>query len=228
MEPVPDYEALTMEEYLVIADVHLGLEYEMFQKGLRIGSVTGKVKRKLMRILEMTGKKRLIVLGDLKHNLPIPSFSEKEETPFFLDLPVEITIVKGNHDADIEALTGLPVLKEIVIDDVYLTHGHMTIPEERLKKDIVVGHSHPAIELKDRMGKRYVEKCWVQGKIRGKNNRVIFMPSFSPLLVGTPFNTSGNIPGTLFSQNLIDVGECDVHLIDGTYLGKVADVKVED
>jgi metallophosphoesterase superfamily enzyme len=133
----------------------------------------------------MTGKKRLIVLGDLKHNLPISSFSEKEETPFFLDLPVEITIIKGNHDADIEMLTSLPVLKEFVIDDVYLTHGHMTIPEEYLTKDIVVGHSHPAIELKDRMGKRYVEKCWVQGKIRGII-KWYFCQAFPHCLLGLP------------------------------------------
>lgn len=217
IQPLWDAPALRIDSHLVVCDIHLGIEYEMYTKGIRMGSLTERIKGKIEELLTEDIKK-IVFLGDIKHTIPHVSWHEEVEVPQFLHFDKEIEIVKGNHDGGIESLVDVEVKKEIVLNGITLTHGHRAIDAEELPPVLVVGHSHPAIEFQDELGSRMKEKCWVFGHTV-KNTRVIIMPAFNPLITGVALNRDLKIPGVLFSQNLLDREGSDIFLLDGTYLG---------
>jgi len=217
IQPLWDAPALKIEESLVVCDIHIGIEYEMYTKGIRIGSLTDRVKSRIENLLTEDIKK-VIFLGDVKHNVPHVSWHEEIEVPQILNLDREIEVVKGNHDGGLESLIDGEIKKEIVLNDVTLTHGHRAMNAEKLPPLLVVGHSHPAIEFEDELGSRMKEKCWVLGRTV-RNTRVIIMPAFNPIITGVALNRDPKIPGVLFSQNLLNRKESDIFLLDGTYLG---------
>ncbi len=217
VQPLWDAPALRIGDSLVVCDIHLGIEYELYTKGIRIGTLTRKVRTKLDLLLTDDIKK-VIFLGDTKHNIPHVSWHEEIEIPHFLNFDRDIEVVKGNHDGGIESLVDTEVKKEIILKDITLTHGHRALNAEELPPLLVVGHSHPAIEFQDELGSRMKEKCWVFGKTV-KNTRVIIVPAFNPIITGVALNRDLKIPGVLFSQCLLNRAECDIFLLDGTYLG---------
>lgn len=217
IHPLWDAPALMLEENLIICDLHLGIEYEMYTRGIRMGSLTTRIQERIRTLL--TDKvTRIIFLGDVKHNIPIASWREEVEIPDFLSFDREMIIIKGNHDGGIESLVDIEVRKEMEIHGITLTHGHRSIDEESFPPLLVVGHSHPAIEFTDELGSSMKEKCWVFGHTI-KGTRVIIMPAFNPIITGVSLNRDPKIPGILFSQNLLDKKRCEVFLLDGTYLG---------
>jgi putative SbcD/Mre11-related phosphoesterase len=217
IHPLWDAPALRIDDWLVVCDIHLGIEYEMYTKGVRMGSLTDRMKAS-MELLLTDDIKKIIFLGDVKHNIPQVSWHEEREVPRFLDLDADIELVKGNHDGGIESLVDVDVKKEVIINDVVLTHGHRALDAEALPPLLIVGHSHPAIEFQDELGSRMKEKCWVFGHTV-KGTRVIIMPAFNPIMTGVALNRDPRVPGILFSQHLLDKSKCDVFLLDGTYLG---------
>ncbi|MBU6996362.1 MAG: metallophosphoesterase [Theionarchaea archaeon] len=216
VQPLWDAPALRVDHTLVVCDIHLGIEYEMYTKGIRMGSLTDRIKGEIEALLteDIT---RLILLGDIKHNVPNVSWHEEREVPGFVDFSVPVEIVKGNHDGGIESLVDCDVKNEIVMNGIVLTHGHRAL-DNPLPPLLVVGHSHPAVEFQDELGSRTKEKCWILGYTL-QNTRVIIMPAFNPVIRGVAVNSDPRIPGVLFSQNLLDESRCDIYLLDGTYLG---------
>ncbi len=223
IHPLWDAPALRIDSSLVVCDIHLGIEYEMYTKGIRMGSLTEKVKARIESLLT-EDIESIIFLGDTKHNIPKVSWREEIEVPGFLQFDRTFEIIKGNHDGGIESLVDVEVKKEIVLKDVTLTHGHRALEPDTLPPLLVVGHSHPAIEFEDELGSRMKEKCWVFGHTV-KGTRVIIMPAFSPIITGVALNRDPKIPGVLFSQNLLDRSQCDIFLLDGTYLGPLDKVR---
>lgn len=217
IQPLWDAPALQVDSHLVVCDIHLGFEYELYTKGIRIGSLTEKMKASIEKLLT-DDIKTVIFLGDIKHNIPRVSWHEEVEVPRFLALDRDIELVKGNHDGGIESLVDCDVKKEIILNDITLTHGHRALDAEHLPSLLVVGHSHPAVEFEDELGSRMKEKCWVFGRTT-KNTRVIIMPAFNPVMTGVALNRDPKIPGGLFSQNLLDKSKSHIFLLDGTYLG---------
>ncbi|HUX99408.1 MAG TPA: hypothetical protein VMV49_07625, partial [Candidatus Deferrimicrobium sp.] len=63
---------------LVIADLHLGIENTLIEKGVQIPShiQTERLIKKLIGIVEHTKPTSLIILGDLKHSVPTISQME--------------------------------------------------------------------------------------------------------------------------------------------------------
>jgi metallophosphoesterase superfamily enzyme len=59
------------KKILVVADLHLGIEYELYTKGVRLGSVTRKIKESLENIVEKNEIEEIIFLVDLKQNIPL-------------------------------------------------------------------------------------------------------------------------------------------------------------
>lgn len=217
VQPLWDAPALKIEDTLIVCDTHVGIEYEMYTKGIRMGSLTAKMKAEITALLteDVT---TLVILGDIKHTIPHVSWHEEREVPQFLDFNIDVELVKGNHDGGIESLVDVDVKPMITIDDIVLTHGHRALDE--LPPLLVVGHSHPAIEFQDELGSRMKEKCWVFGYTI-ENTRVIIMPAFNPVITGVALNRDPKVPGVLFSQNLLDMSRCDIYLLDGTYVGKL-------
>ena len=72
------------ERVLVAADLHLGLEHELWLGGVSIPSQTEKILARLQGYVAEIVPDRLLLLGDLKHNVPKTSWQERREIPDFL------------------------------------------------------------------------------------------------------------------------------------------------
>ncbi len=232
--------AALVKKILVIGDIHIGYEYELYQSGISLPSQTGKILERIRKLLKETKAKRILFLGDVKHNIPFPSFQEKNELMEFLSVLIEevgeIIIVKGNHDGDIEKYIPSEIKvfggEGVRIKSFAFAHGHAWIGKELLKaKYLFLAHEHPAVEFRDKLGYRAVEPCWVMSKplnnafedrFKEKSNieKAIIVPAFNHLIGGMSFNIPDFSPlGP--NTTLLDLKSAEIYLVDGTHLGKL-------
>ena len=170
---------------LVISDLHIGIERELYKKGINIPSQVNYYINKIKKIYEKYKIEYLIIDGDLKHNIPETSLQEMSDIPYFINEISQyfkkIYIIKGNHDGDIEELingiNNVKILKALKIKNVIFTHGNLNT---KLKgKFYVIGHHHFSKSISTSIGDSIYEKVFVIGY---KNNKVIiFLPAFSDL-----------------------------------------------
>lgn len=66
------------ERVLVAADLHLGLEYELWLCGVSIPSQMERILERLQDQIVKIKPDRLLLLGDVKHNVPRTSWQEKK------------------------------------------------------------------------------------------------------------------------------------------------------
>lgn len=240
LEPVPDIPGLVAKgkgKWIVIADLHLGMELALRRSGFTIPSQAPRMLDSL-RVLGARGE-RLLVLGDVKHRIPTLGRREDVEVRRFLEGAMDIfkgvTVVAGNHDPGIG-----PALPDGVdarsapgmrIEDVGFVHGHVWPSEEVMAaKTLVMAHIHPAVMFVDSIGTRTTEKCWLRarlrrGKVKGRYvacpSGLVVVPAFNPLLTGTPVNVQGGtMLGPLFKNDLVDRSSYRVYLLDGTNIGR--------
>lgn len=235
MHPVVDEKALILEDYLVVADLHLGLERELAMKGARVPSQLQRMEERIHKLLTETGKEAVIILGDLKHNIPAVSWQEQKEIPKFIDRlssRAKLVLVKGNHDGGIEKLVPeLRVVMELRIGETLLIHGHAK-PKETGYKTLLMAHNHPCIEFRGELGGRLTESAWIRARFRGEYRgetgpEVMIMPAFNDLIYGMAFNSQSGrrLLGPILRQGMVDIDGAEAYLIDGTYLGKIKDLK---
>jgi putative SbcD/Mre11-related phosphoesterase len=138
---------------------------------------------------EKSKARKIIILGDLKHQVPQTSPQEMREIPFFVrrlkEMFKSVVLVKGNHDGNIKKLVDIDVKKEFLVDSVGFVHGHIVPSQGFLKKAkiIVMGHMHPVYRWVDHLGQRCSKNCWIIGEWKGK--KVIIMPAFNELFSGS-------------------------------------------
>jgi len=235
--------ALLIGKTLVISDLHLGIEHEIFQSGITIPSQVERLEKRIDKIIKQTKANHLVILGDVKHQVPSISWQEYKEIPRFLEhfSGIKISLVKGNHDGNIERLA--PRCVDIYepsgfrINDVVLTHGHAWPNEKDLyAKYLVMGHVHPAVEFfTDRF--RTVEPCWLKCQVDNKKfkekfkiktnfKQGIIIPSFNHLIGGMAFNSKDFEPlGPLLKNEVLKWKDAEVYLLDGTLLGELKNLK---
>lgn len=247
--PILNEPALVIEnsiKVLVIADVHLGIEWELYHRGFSIPSQVEKRKKRMLEYIMSVKPDRIVLLGDIKHNVPRTSWQEKKEVPDFLKTlaayaPVDI--VPGNHDGDIEELmpenVSIHGTRGFVLDGVGYFHGH-TWPDKELlsARQVVMSHNHPTIRLKDTLGHAVSEQVWIKtrfiekaikgyfGDIIWSDPEVIIMPAFNELCGGIPFNESihEDLLGPVFANHAIELEKAAVFLLDGTNLGTIGNI----
>lgn len=230
--------ALLLDDILVIADLHIGLETEIYRSGVSIPSQINNIEKSILKLLKQTKAKQLIILGDLKHQVPGTSYQELREIPEFLKRlakKAKITVIKGNHDAGLEKITNIDIVssKGAKIGKYGFAHGHAWFSKKLLDCEyLIMAHVHPAIEFKNRMK----EPCWIKCnpdiakiekkmKKKSKIKKIIIMPSFNPLIGGVAFNSKQFKPlGPI--MNVIRWKTGDIYLLDGTYLGKLNKLKI--
>ncbi|HID26001.1 MAG TPA: metallophosphoesterase [Thermoplasmata archaeon] len=246
MKPVPvqDEAALFIPQHglLVMADLHVGIEYMLYEQGIHVGSRVNRLVEHVKDVVAKTRAEELLILGDVKHVVPGSPFSQKKDLEYFFkefEKELFIHIVPGNHDGGIEKLVSKHVrvhsssgwmLEE---ESIGFVHGHRW-PSERVMRcsTLVVAHTHPTVRLKDKLGYRFSERCWVNTTIDytkvGKRYSstevvdVIVMPAFNPLCGGIPVNTEGLIGPV---GRVVDLDLSRVYLLDGSYLGRVMDLR---
>lgn len=156
---------------MVIADPHIGWENALQEKGIHVPSQTPKILNKLVTLLLEYKPDALLILGDVKFTVIKSEPSEWHDIPdFFTQLQQHvksISIIRGNHDANLEPL--LPENVKLlpatgtVIDDVGLFHGHKWPSPTLLEcKTLVMGHVHPVVVFRDPSGMRLTRQVWVK------------------------------------------------------------------
>ncbi|KKG10983.1 metallophosphoesterase [Methanosarcina sp. 2.H.A.1B.4] len=243
------------ETALVIADIHLGIEWDLYRSGINLPS---RIKDRLDRVLgyiQTCSPDRIVLPGDVKHNVPQISWQEKDEIPHFLETLAEyahVDILPGNHDGGIESLFSgqkdirVHSVRGAVIDGVGYFHGHTwPAPELLAASHVITAHNHPTVRFTDTFGYSIVEPAWIRtrfnvetlktrfGNLDFENRRdwadpeVFIMPAFNELCGGVPFNesTQEDLLGPVFSSGGIELEDAEIYLLDGTRLGLIKNIR---
>ncbi len=244
IEPIPDRPAIVAGDALVVADLHIGLEEEVLDKGVVIPSRSEVMSRRLVDLAETTGADRLVILGDVKHLVPKMASRERRDVyVFFRDLSEafrEIYVAQGNHDGILRSIVPRSVRFRspygFRLDDVGFCHGHAW-PYKKVMgaETLLMGHNHPAVAFRDDLGTRHIQPCWMRAPFARSHRRypklpveAIVVPAFNELCGGMPVNdVRARFLGPLFKEGLIGVDAASIHLLDGTHLGLLGDIRVE-
>ena len=235
---------------LVIADLHLGLEHELFKSGIVIAPQAERFQKELAKLIDMTKADTLIILGDIKHKVPGVNFRDLKEIPKLLESLVEkvkVILVKGNHDDFIEQLVPKNVKvydsRGFRIGKYGFFHGHAWPSKLLMQCDyLFMAHVHPGIEFKDSFGFRIVEPAWIKASLNEKlvrkkykmkpnerlgNMQTIMVPTFNPILGGIALNKKkmSEYIGPLLTNKVFDVNDATAYMLDGTDLGKIKKLK---
>jgi len=244
LEPIPDRPAILADDALVVADLHIGLEEELLEKGVVIPSRAEILGRRLLDLADRRGADRLIILGDVKHLVPKMASRERRDVyVFFRDLASrfkEIYVAQGNHDGILRSIVPRSIRFRspygFRLDDVGFCHGHAWPYKKVMEaKTLLMGHNHPAVAFKDKLGSRVIQPCWMRAPFARSHRRypklpkeAVVVPAFNELCGGMPVNDlRARFLGPLFKEKLLSVDEASIHLLDGTHLGRLGDIKVE-
>jgi putative SbcD/Mre11-related phosphoesterase len=158
---------------LIIADLHLGWEMALRDKGIYVPSQSSKILQKLVGVLSKYKPDTLLILGDVKYTVTAAKPGEWHDIPAFLtelkNYVKNIVIVRGNHDANLEPLLpeDIPLLPATgtIVGDVGLFHGHKWPSPMLLKcKTIIMGHIHPVTVFRDPSGFKIARQVWMKAK----------------------------------------------------------------
>jgi putative SbcD/Mre11-related phosphoesterase len=230
------------QRILVAADLHLGLEYELLLGGVSIPSQTEMLLERLLGYLAEIKPDRLLLLGDIKHNVPRTSWQEKKEVPVFLrslSAAVKVEIIPGNHDSNLADIAPSGVRGRSsaghVLDGVGYFHGHTWPDEKVMRADLIVaGHLHPAIKLRDPLANSPTWPVWARARLSSLivqehygfscETEIIIAPAFNHLCGGLPLNEPcEDLRGPLLT--MVDLDHMRLYLLDGTDLGLLPEIK---
>jgi hypothetical protein len=244
-----DYPAafITEKKVLVVAELHLGLEYQLYKSGVTIPSQGERFRETLEKLVEQTGAKILIIVGDIKHKVPGSTIREDKEIPKLLNYlkeKIKVILVKGNHDDRIEGIIpeGIKVYSSrgFKLGRYGFFHGHAWPSKRLMSCDyLFMGHIHPAIEFRDKFGYRSVLHVWLRGELNKKlvekkfkikktgKLMTIIIPTFNTILGGVAVNKVAreDVIGPLMKNKIFDSDNSKIYLLDGTYLGILKELK---
>jgi len=240
VEPVPGAPAAVAdtgeERALVVADYHAGIEAVLRHEGVELDDGAPDRRRRVRGLIAETSPDRLVVLGDLVHAVGGPWDAEREEVAALLErVEVPVTLVKGNHDGEIESLlagidhdTTVTPAEGVRLGEIGFVHGHTWPGRDVLDASVVcVGHEHPVVRLEDDVGGYRAERAWLRGRfapdpfethagVTPDGDLVVF-PAFNDRSGGTWIN----VDGRAFLSPFLPTGLADgqAYLLDGTRLG---------
>ena len=175
LTPWPALLADIGERVLIVADLHIGLEYELSKAGVNIPYQTERIQGELLALCKEHKPDRLVIAGDVKHGVPVTSFQEKRELPTLFEVLLtevpQIDVTRGNHDGNIQDLAtkGVEIhgSKGIILGDdfkIAIFHGHAWPKAKALESDcLIAGHNHPTVLLHTPLGIRMTQRAWVKG-----------------------------------------------------------------
>ena len=201
IESEPALVLQNQKRYLIISDLHIGFEDKFSSNKIFLGknSSTNNIIDDIKILIKNENIGSLILLGDVKSSIKKISKTEWNDIPHFFNEVaklVEIILVPGNHDANIQALVPDEIsmigTKGLVIDNVLLTHGH-SMPTENFSSvnKIIMGHLHPVFFEDGSLING--QRVWISLKAKKElifpstsgEIEIIVFPSFNPYLYMT-------------------------------------------
>jgi putative SbcD/Mre11-related phosphoesterase len=182
----------------------------------------------------------------------IPEFFEQiqEKVP---DLQVILGNHDGNLEPLLPENVKIVPASGTSFGDVGLFHGHAWPAPELLEcRSLISGHVHPTVLIRDPMGFRMTRQILVKApcdgmqlaesllsrlgakkdKVKVKVSQLFIMPSFNQFLGGRPINErkrgkkeGGAFIGPILRSGCVNMDEAEVYLLDGTFMGTVAQLK---
>lgn len=228
------------ERYLVVADLHFGIEADLALHGLHFRSRSQVRLDRLLAIVDRVDPDGLILLGDVKHSIPSITRQEYYELPCILAMlrdRVPLKVFPGNHDIGIERYlrpAEICTKEGAVIDGVGYLHGHMYPLPALAGHLMIIGHHHPHLSLRDEVGCALQSPAYLRADVNTKAlgmaddkegftpTRVLFMPAFNEI-AGYDIMHITKQPFSPLSRNMV-LDTTEIILADGTYIGPLQSV----
>jgi len=201
---IPSKPALILEgkkKSLIVTDIHIGFENSLASNEIFIGknSTINETIQELSEIIDTENPDSVILLGDIKSSIKSISRNEWNEVPMFFEKireKCDVTLVPGNHDANIQRLVpdNISMISStgMVEENILLTHGH-TMPSENFSHvdKIIMGHIHPVFFQEDSVMNG--QRVWVSIKTekekifpnKSGELEIIIIPSFNKYFYAT-------------------------------------------
>ncbi|MDG6934395.1 MAG: metallophosphoesterase [Nitrososphaerota archaeon] len=229
--------------YLVISDLHIGLEESLSRKGLHLPGQSIKMAKHATELGNRNDCSSLVLLGDVKDEiLGVSPWGLVALSQFFETVMSgfsEVILIPGNHDGGIEQHIppGVKLVNPhgILIrsveengkeEKVALLHGHADpSPAVASADTYIVGHRH----FMFRVGRK-PQPLWIRGRFgKGLDKYLIVVPPFNHLLPGAMGleGRSGARSKNSFVARAVDGAEDSLEalLLDGTNLGSLKSLK---
>lgn len=177
LTPHPALLIINRKKALVVADLHLGFEFTLIDRGINIPSQMPKMRDELLNLIAEYQPDNLILMGDVKHNVPKISQQEWGDVPDLFEALQpkvdSVIVVRGNHDGGLDRLLpeGVKMVPSsgLLIDGIALSHGHAWPKAQLLGSDlVVVAHSHPTVSIRTSFGFRMVRRVWLRCTVNGE------------------------------------------------------------
>jgi len=210
---------------VVLGDLHLGYESALEEEGLYLPRInTDSIRDSLNKILSKYEPKRVVLLGDIKHDFKRSRREARVEVLRIIDLLTEETdviVVKGNHDNFLQNIlseVGLLATDYIDLGGFRMEHGHI----DSGKRPVIIGHEHPSVRIPGMVSGGMKIHCFVHEKETG----VIVLPPFSPFSAGNDLMSDGNciMAEALKKSNFQEAELYGVSEVGIMRLGKLKDV----
>ncbi|WP_455463192.1 hypothetical protein [Candidatus Hodarchaeum mangrovi] len=263
------------KKVFLVSDLHLGIELEWHQSGLDISNPqwSFEIIRTLRKDILETNPTHVLIVGDLEHSFRHFNKQSKKKVQkvwvsgkrtkekileYFKSqiLSIEglrIGLIRGNQDTEYynilkAQIVNYPGSGVLLFDNkLGVFHGNIKPSEELIiANEIVLGHVHPAIELKDEINVKYKLPVFVRLNITklefstligrkyilsggGEQNITItILPAYNHFFGGYPINktTSEKEKNNSYPilKNILNHPKLEVKLTDGVYLGRVSDL----
>ncbi len=169
----------------VISDLHLGFEEEMNLHGLFLPKLQrDHVERMVDSIIERYSPETLIINGDFKHEFSKNLPQEWDDIMHFInryEKQLKLHFVRGNHDNYLITILkrkGIEISEIYETDRYYIYHGDR---DRGLKKITILGHEHPSLVLRDRVGGMFKIPSFVYSE----EAKILITPAMSFFSSGT-------------------------------------------
>ena len=226
------------ESALILSDLHYGVEAEMLRGGVWVPNRSTDRTEKILELLKQTKSKRLILLGDVKHQVPHNSKQQRTDLEqFFMAVGriAKVEIVPGNHDGGLVDIIPSDVKFHksdgFVIGEIGMVHGHAWPSQEVMNsKVLVMGHEHPALSFRDRLDKLHSEPCWLRAPMLEHERydkvpeQLIVMPAFGELAGRTMNREPLKGLGPVLRNGLADLSKARVETLEGLDFGELGNL----
>lgn len=197
---------------LIVADLHIGYCLKLLEQGITARKIMQSQIDMIKGIIDHLTPDDIIIVGDLKHNIPKVITYEKnifdEMFNWLKKYDVRVYLIKGNHDSGIDKYSNrinIVSPRGFIHEKIGFFHGHAW-PSINVLTDgeiLITAHIHPVITLREGR-ESHTEKVYLLTKITLDNiikkyyknkimhnttydsknlvRKLIVLPAFNPML----------------------------------------------